>query len=637
MPFPTYAGSAVAATLLVAAALATVRADEPAKPARKKLLDRQKLVRVVDEVGQPVAGALVCPWAVRTSQGHGLWNEKIFGEPPRVLTGADGVAIVPYPRFHVPEEKIEAQELTCRVTHPAFVETAHNDVPVAGDAADAMSTVRLEPGALVEVAVAPALQQSLFAPENLRVLWSGDMGSIMRPFVNDRGRVQLPRLSAGPESVQAVYLGADGADYFSDVQEIQLTEGEQVEIAVRLEPPVRIQGKLDDSVPRPVKNGRVVAEVGRSSGEGTERLWWRDWATIAEDGTFTISAMPKGELQVIALCDGFRTAGGKAPPSVADPPAIRGENRPQVFILDQLQHEITLQMTPTDECEVTVLDPDGKPVAGATVTGWPNVWWWNGGSQVYAHPLYRSMDFMQNPLVWHAFNYEGGPYSAVTDASGRAVVKNLPPGSTSLHISHETLEAPQVDDRRQVTVDVTVDRRAEVTVKLQPKGTDFLGEPAGDVQEEGELESRNVPNVDGDDRKEAKPREISFADLALRVGPRGEKPPNDLERVPLEASRLHGKRVRLRGFMYPPVQNKGIKVFALARDKAVIDFGRLPTIADLIHVQLKEGASTEFTQEAFDVIGTFQFGPKIEGGELIQLYSIVDAEVAPIEPEQQSD
>ena len=102
---------------------------------------------------------------------------------------------------------------------------------------------------------------------------------------------------------------------FSRVEQRQLVDAEQYEISVTLEKSASVRGKLDENVPRPVKNGRVVAEIIQPpaqplSGSG---LTWRDWAKIEEDGSFALDGLPRGDVQLIAMCDGFIAESGTAP------------------------------------------------------------------------------------------------------------------------------------------------------------------------------------------------------------------------------------------------------------------------------------------------------------------------------------
>ncbi len=77
-------------------------------------------------------------------------------------------------------------------------------------------------------------------------------------------------------------------------------------------PGVRLDGRLAEQVPRPVKNVMVMAYCAPLPIETAvdqdyvDFLIWSDWTEIREDGTFTFDSLPqKGKVQVIALCDGW--------------------------------------------------------------------------------------------------------------------------------------------------------------------------------------------------------------------------------------------------------------------------------------------------------------------------------------------
>ena len=92
---------------------------------------------------------------------------------------------------------------------------------------------------------------------------------------------------------------------------------------------------------------------------------------------------------------------------------------------------------------------------------------------------------------------------------------------------------------------------------------------------------------------------------------------------------LEGKKVRVRGYMYPTFDTEGIEHFVLARDNQICCFGRDPKIYDLVQVDMKAGKTTYYipATRAFDVVGTFQIRPQSEDGKLYGLYVIEDAEV----------
>ncbi|TWU13975.1 hypothetical protein CA54_28170 [Symmachiella macrocystis] len=90
---------------------------------------------------------------------------------------------------------------------------------------------------------------------------------------------------------------------------------------------------------------------------------------------------------------------------------------------------------------------------------------------------------------------------------------------------------------------------------------------------------------------------------------------------------LDGKRIRLRGFMYPPFSDTENPSFILARDNEICCFGRNPKPYDVIQIVMRKGVTTKYIQNRpFDVVGTFHIemltydDKKVDG-----LYLIDDA------------
>lgn len=89
---------------------------------------------------------------------------------------------------------------------------------------------------------------------------------------------------------------------------------------------------------------------------------------------------------------------------------------------------------------------------------------------------------------------------------------------------------------------------------------------------------------------------------------------------------LDGKRIRIRGFMYPTFQATGLKGFVLARDNQICCFGRDPKIYDVFGVTLQQGVTADYIQNRpFDVVGVFHIRPEENDGSLFNLYEISDA------------
>jgi hypothetical protein len=89
---------------------------------------------------------------------------------------------------------------------------------------------------------------------------------------------------------------------------------------------------------------------------------------------------------------------------------------------------------------------------------------------------------------------------------------------------------------------------------------------------------------------------------------------------------LDGRRIRIRGFMYPTFQQTGIRAFALARDNQICCFGRNPKIYDVFDVMLRDGVTTNYLpNRPFDVVGVFHIRPEVEDGKLYRIYEMDDA------------
>ena len=87
---------------------------------------------------------------------------------------------------------------------------------------------------------------------------------------------------------------------------------------------------------------------------------------------------------------------------------------------------------------------------------------------------------------------------------------------------------------------------------------------------------------------------------------------------------IDGKRIRLRGFMYPPFESEGLRGFVLARDNEICCFGRNPKVYDLVTVVMRDGQTTNYIEgRPFDVVGDFHIGDTIEPGELFWIDNAV--------------
>ena len=435
-------------------------------------------VRVVDPEGNPVRGAVVVPWALRSSSGHGSWREDFgLGAPPRLVTDADGRALVPYPRFTNLDEGVATTEVTLSVDHGDFVYIVYEFINVPKLEA-LPHTVKLALGSSVEII---PMQDGVMTPcADVLAMWSDgrfwNARDVPKPVATHDGALRFPIMPSRANQVLLLKLEGDLATHFSAITEIDTTGKSHLRKEVELRPARRVVGQLGDDVPRPVKNGRLKAQTLPRS-RADDGVDWFTWAPIDEDGAFVIDGWPVDEsAQLIALCDGFIAESGAPPSGVTNVRSPDPFQRAQVFSAAELAQPITLRMTATANCEVEVVDAEGTSLSGINVKAYPNVQWWSGGSQIYCHPLARGERAMverdYNACLDAAFPY---PFEATTDAGGHARLQ-LPLVANALYAEGDAYELPIHVGRRQHAIRLSLSDENRIRLTLQRKGSEYLGE-----------------------------------------------------------------------------------------------------------------------------------------------------------------
>ena len=457
---------------------------DPVAAELAKKADKQQMMKlpvwVVDPEGNPVAKAKVTPWALRSSQGHGLWSDddkrgKVG--PKEVVTDENGEATVLYPRLRDVEEQIRTIAVSLFVDHPdyAYVGDLHIDVPLQ---TDQPYEIKLKAGVTLEVR--PLIDNKPADLANIYAIWSD--GRSWKPGAapekTAEGALRIPALPPGKNSVLLVKLDGDRATHFSKLTDVDLKPGEPVSMDVELRTALRVQGVLSADVPRPVRRGRVKVETLPPTRGDHNRVSWFSWAPVQPDGTFTIESWPADErIQLIALCDGYHAKSGKAPDVAAQPNNVQNDahNRPQVFEPTE-EGRIEVAMKPLARCAITAVDQDEKPIAGVKVVSWPNIFWWNGGSQIYCESLVRSENILKERAYQNAVDKTHPPaFEAKTDAEGKAILE-LPTGKESLAVDDDLYVLPAFLGARDVDVKLVDGETTETILRLQPRGNEKLGE-----------------------------------------------------------------------------------------------------------------------------------------------------------------
>jgi hypothetical protein len=436
-------------------------------------------VRVVDPDGKPVAKAKVSPWALRSSQGHGQWrkNDQAEFDPVDVVTDAAGGATIVYPFYRHWKEQIRTLAVSLSIDHPnyAYVDMVEVEVPVESKEPYVLN---LRPGCPLEVR--PLLDGKPAGLDNLYAQWSDGRTwkSGVAPEKLADGVLRIAALPPGRNSVLLAKLVGNRATHFSRITDVELQSGKPNRIDVRLRPSLRVAGVLSKNVPRPVRNGRLKAWTLPRANPERNRAEWFTWVPIQPDGTFAIDGWPAEEpMQLIALCDGYIATSGK-PPAVVNPAQVPKQDpfsRPQVFE-PVAEKRIELQMTVLATCVATAVDEEDKPIAGVTVNSWPNVGWWNIGSQIYCSTLVRGERLLQvrdyDQAIDKAF---AEPFEGRTDAKGRVTLQ-LPAGTQRLAVTADVYELPAFLGRREVMVSLAGGQTKEAVLRLVPRGAERLGD-----------------------------------------------------------------------------------------------------------------------------------------------------------------
>ncbi|QDT45071.1 Methicillin resistance mecR1 protein [Gimesia alba] len=273
-----------------------------------------------------------------------------------------------------------------------------------------------------------------------------------REFKRDKDRVGYftsPMVSRDRRWMRVVDGSGDGPILFSDL--IDVTKPEQVTqegaIVATLRPGIRLEGRLDESVPRPIKNGCV--ELYINEGE-THRIggWsWQDTAFVQEDGTFVFESLPAGgHVQLFALVDGYQSI-RRSEETLAE--YLRLQNagdvsllealskapnafRPQLFPLPkrQAKTEIVLPCTRSAALDVTVFYPTGSPIRGADVKFNPSGLFLGGKEFFPTHEVMAKASLVRHPdptQVQRLHDWANSTFlEAKTDFNGVAQVRNLP-------------------------------------------------------------------------------------------------------------------------------------------------------------------------------------------------------------------
>jgi hypothetical protein len=238
---------------------------------------------------------------------------------------------------------------------------------------------------------------------------------------------------------------------------------------VELKPGSSVRGRLDQTVPRPIHDGRVVANVWpKNEAVSSSPPQWHAWTNIQSDGSFEIHSLPDGDLELVAIGNGFVSTNG---------PGKFHFHYPQKYSLEGSDLDVVLGVEPTACLEVTVLNDQGKPLPDAHVSTWPNIRYGEWAATVIGEDCYNTTDLLQSAgkEEWPSKQWLNRParFMATTDLSGLAIIRNIPSEADVFTVEHQRFVLPAADTgfgqkRRQSAMALRPGQTNQVTVRLEP-------------------------------------------------------------------------------------------------------------------------------------------------------------------------
>lgn len=437
-------------------------------------------VRVIDSEGQPVKGAEVTPSGFRTherpSTGYG-WHEPSFGPQPHVKTDAAGIAVIKVPKFASDELKIS--KVGWLVDHRDYV-ISNDEHEIGANPAE----VQLKDGYRIAATAIDADSQAM-VKSHLYARLGGIRRSRHREWTLAKSGILVSRVFDEDQfTLRLIHLPPDKPARFSELITIDQPEvnGRVFLKKLPLKRGTRVQGRLNDAVPRPVTGGKVAAFISagtQHNDQGKSQLWyWHDRTDIKPDGSFELASLPRGDIvQLIAVCDGWVSTSPKKAEIAAVVPwrydrHIDNMTLPQVFSLDEATIEPTIRMSAAATCEVKVVDPRGKQLAGAEVSMWPNHYMLRYGSTILGNgsrsaELLRALE--KGPDIKSTSTWNN-PFIATTNAEGIAVIRNLP-GSDNigLHVAYKNFVQQTKDNLPFTYVGLKSGETTGISIRMEPK------------------------------------------------------------------------------------------------------------------------------------------------------------------------
>ena len=399
---------------------------------------------VVDESGKPVQGAMVVPRVLVSQDDLHNWDEEAWGPLPTGASNHEGRTELRVPTRTRDQKRILTVHWS--VSHQNYVAASFKSNSVQQSVACQLKSGRRIAVSAIDGQTGGRLRSDTFAVLSGHTVdekWIQAKSGILVSdgLATSRRMLRIVHL---PPGKPARYSKAIDLSFYQEKPRIFLRD-------IAVHPGSRIEGKIDDEVPRPVQQGIVSAFVIQGQNE------WHDMAEIRPDGTFAIGHLPQGEIvQLTASCENWVSSD----PTLAELEAAgmqekssrlqRSRVYPQIVRLENDVTRTVVRMEPATTCRIEVVETNGTPVEGARVRLIPYQGSFDGRSHVFGHG-----ESTRQRLLSDAINVTAqqrielgiardirGRYTANTGSDGIAEISSLPggpdgsPAMTSFVVTH---------------------------------------------------------------------------------------------------------------------------------------------------------------------------------------------------------
>lgn len=263
-------------------------------------------------------------------------------------------------------------------------------------------------------------------------------------------------------------------------------------VSITLEPACRVEGIVVDGAGEPISGARVSVAEMRVRGSRVVPISVSSIVASADDGTFVIVDAEPGALQVVAVKEGF----------------LEPEPVDVVLVPTEPQSGVRVVLARGARVAGTVRAADGTPLPGADVE-------------------------IAGDRSWSR-SFSG---SATTDGDGRYLLEGVPPGKTSIEVTHRSHPRTVRDaelDEGETTLDITMERGAIVAGRVVGPGGEPVVEARVTMEQAGAGfgASSAITDASGgfvlDD--------LTPGDHTVRITARGYAPPDPAPKVAVAAS-----------------------------------------------------------------------------------------------------